>query len=221
MTTPYAYDDQRQEMVASQLVARGIQDQQVLRAMASVPRHRFVPENMRHLAYADGPLPIGLAQTISQPYIVALMLQLLQLRGDEVVLEVGTGSGYQAALLAHLAQHVHTIERHSALAASAAAQLKELDFSNVTVHVADGSVGLAALAPFGGIVVAAAAPYAPQPLLEQLAQAAYLVLPVGDAAGQYLQRWQRSGDDYSYEDIVSVAFVPLLGEHGWQEQDWH
>ncbi len=214
------YAEERERMVREQLMTRDIRDQRVLQAMRSVPRHRFVPPEYRHLAYADGPLPIGQGQTISQPYIVALMTQLLELKGDEVVLEVGTGSGYQAAILAQLAREVHTIERHSSLAESAEAILKELGVMNVFVHVGDGSKGLSEHAPYDGIIVTAAAPRVPQPLLNQLADQGRLVLPVGGRGAQFLERWQRRGTSFHAEQIAPVAFVPLIGEFGWESEKW-
>lgn len=207
-------------MVEDQLVARRISDRRVLDAMREVPRHCFVPKDLRERAYADGPLPIGKSQTISQPYIVALMTELLELQGDETVLEVGTGSGYQAAVLSHLAGRVYTIERYEQMAERARRTLDELGCDNVEVVHGDGSGGLPEKAPFDGIIVTAAAPDVPQPLLEQLAEKAYLVVPVGTVRGQYLQRWQRKEADYVHDDIVPVAFVPLRGKFGWQGDDW-
>jgi protein-L-isoaspartate(D-aspartate) O-methyltransferase len=207
----------RQQMVDNQLVSRDIKDPRVLEAMRQVPRHLFVPFEHQNYAYTDGPLPIGLGQTISQPYIVALMTQLLELTGEEVVMEVGTGSGYQAAVLAHLAKHVHTIERHSELARNARRILKELGVKNVDIHIGDGSLGLPEEAPFEGILVTAAAPRLPKALLEQLTQSGNLVIPVGGRYGQYLERWKRTGSKNIRESITPVAFVPLIGENGWQE----
>ena len=214
------YVKERERMVRDQLESRDIRDERVLEAMRSVPRHRFVPEQHRHLAYADGPLPIGNGQTISQPYIVALMTQLLELRGAERVLEIGTGSGYQAAILAHLAQEVHTIELHDSLAQHAQAILNSLGLNNVHVHIGDGSKGWPENSPYDGIIVTAAAPRAPKPLLDQMAQGARLVIPVGSRGGQFLERWVRQVSDYKREQIAPVAFVPLYGEHGWEEDRW-
>jgi protein-L-isoaspartate(D-aspartate) O-methyltransferase len=214
-----SYTSQRNRMVDDQIFERGIRDSRVLDALRSVPRHRFVPPRERHMAYTDGPLLIGHNQTISQPYIVALMTELLELRGDEVVLEVGTGSGYQAAILGLLAREVHTIERHAELATHAQAVLEEIGLANVHVHVGDGSAGLPAFAPYQAIIVTAAAPRVPQPLLDQLADGGRLVLPVGSLGGQALERWVRRGDQYSHRVNTAVAFVPLRGEYGWQE-DW-
>ncbi|MBM2843868.1 MAG: pcm [Anaerolineales bacterium] len=207
----------RERMVDEQLCGRDIGDRRVLEAMRFVPRHRFVPQEAAELAYIDAPLPIGYRQTISQPYIVALMTQLLRLRGDEVVLEVGTGSGYQAAVLGRLARKVHTVERIPELAASARRILGDLGLDNVEVHVADGSAGLAEAAPFDAILVAAAAPKVPRPLLDQLAQGGRLVVPVGTIEGQILERWTRDGDEFNCDRAAPVCFVPLLGSHGWEE----
>jgi len=207
-------------MVEEQLMERDIRDQRVLEAMKTVPRHLFVPPEHRHLAYADGPLPIGGGQTISQPYIVALMTQMLRLVGDENVLEIGTGSGYQAAILAHLAREVHTIERHAHLAENAAGVLKELGLADVFVHVGDGSQGLPEFSPYQAILVTAAAPEAPQTMLDQLDDGGRLVIPVGGQTGQYLQRWQRHGAGFTQEVLVPVAFVPLRGQSGWKEDKW-
>lgn len=214
------YAIQRDYMVKEQIIARGIHDDRLLRALRSVPRHLFVPDEYASIAYSDGPLPIGHGQTISQPYIVALMTELLELEGDENVLEVGTGSGYQAALLAQLAKQVHTIERHEALAVKAEQVLMRLDLPNVMVHVGDGSVGLPQYAPFQAIMVTAAAPRVPQPLFDQLDDGGRLVLPEGGAGGQILNRWRKLGNEYKQEHIAPVAFVPLRGQHGWREDNW-
>jgi len=214
------YQALRQRMVAEQIAARGIRNQRVLEAMRQVPRHRFVSPENRRLAYSDGPLPIGEGQTISQPYIVALMSEQLALQGDENVLEVGTGTGYQAAVLGCLARQVHTIERHAALAERARQVLEELGIKNVRVHTGDGSLGLPDFAPFQAILVAAAAPKVPQPLLDQLADGGRMVLPVGSQFGQALECWQKHGDRFQHETVLPVAFVPLRGEHGWGRGRW-
>lgn len=207
---------QRAQMVKDQLVARGLRDGRVLEAMQSVPRHRFVPLTEQSRAYEDNPLPIGRGQTISQPYIVAYMLQSLALKGEEKVLEIGTGSGYQAALLGKLAKQVYTVERHAELAEAAARALAELGFENVHVLTGDGSIGWPEHMPYDAIIVAAGAPIVPQPLLQQLAAAGRLVIPVGEAGKQMLQLWTRHADGFDYEELVPVAFVPLIGEHGWE-----
>jgi len=211
------YASEREQMVATQIARRGVRDARVLEAMRTVPRHCFVSPEYRYLAYTDGPLPIGNGQTISQPYIVALMSELLELRGDEKVLEVGTGSGYQAAVLAHLARQVHTIERYANLARYAARLLADLGLTNVTFHIGDGSKGLEEQAPFAGIIVTAAAPIIPPPLLDQLEDGGRLVIPVGSRGGQVLERWVRQGERFDYESIIPVAFVPLVGEQGWKD----
>ena len=211
------YESQRWHMVDAQLLRRDIHEPRVLDAMRSVPRHRFVPPEHRQYAYTDGPLPIGQGQTISQPYIVALMTQLLGPDGDENVLEVGTGSGYQAAILGALASQVHTIERYGELAQKAKRVLTDLGVNNVQVHTGDGSQGLMEFAPYDDIMVTAAAPRVPQALLDQLADGGRLVIPVGSRGGQYLELWQRQGKDYNQELIIPVAFVPLVGKFGWKE----
>lgn len=209
----------RKRMVEEQMRGRGIKDARVLDSMLAVPRHLFVPEENRRLAYIDAPLPIGQRQTISQPYIVALMTELLELSGGETVLEIGTGSGYQAAVLAHLARRVYTLERISELAERAREVLQALGLDNVEVVVSDGSCGHAERAPYEGIVVTAAAPKVPDPLKQQLADGGRLVLPVGGQAGQILERWHRQGKTFESERITPVAFVPLIGEHGWDADD--
>ncbi len=216
----YDFDRMRSEMVTAQLEKRGISDQRVLEACRKLPRHLFVPVDFRPYAYDDGPLPIGLGQTISQPYIVALMTSLLSLRGSEKVLEIGTGSGYQAAVLAHLCAEVHTIERHAALAERAVKMLRLLGMSNVTVHASDGSLGWVEAAPYQGIIVTAAAPRPPVPLLDQLDEDGRLVIPIGGLAMQELEVWIRHGEDFTREAVLPVSFVPLRGAHGWGEADW-
>jgi protein-L-isoaspartate(D-aspartate) O-methyltransferase len=214
------YECQRRRMVAEQIAARGVRDRRVLEAMRCVPRHRFVTLEYRDAAYTDGPLPIGEGQTISQPYIVALMSEQLMLSGCETVLEVGTGSGYQAAILGCLAKQVHTIERHASLAERAKTVLAELGMQNICVHIGDGSQGLPEFAPYQGMLVTAAAPRVPRPLLAQLADGGRLVLPVGGLFGQTLECWRRRGDHYDRDQVLPVAFVPLRGRHGWEEDDW-
>jgi protein-L-isoaspartate(D-aspartate) O-methyltransferase len=206
-------------MVREQIAPRDISDERVLDAMLKTPRHLFVPPEERHLAYIDAPLAIGDGQTISQPYIVALMTQLLELSGDETVLEIGTGSGYQAAILAHIVKKVYSVERIPALANKANKILSELGIENVFVEEGDGSRGLPDYAPYEAIIVTAAAPEAPEPLKEQLAADGRLVVPVGSRYGQVLERWRRIEEKLVHEQIVPVAFVPLVGEHGWNSED--
>ena len=210
------FESERKRMVAEQIRGRGLHDPRLLAAFESVPRHLFVPEKYHHLAYADGPLPIGHGQTISQPYIVALMTHLLELTGDERVLEVGTGSGYQAAILSRLAGEVHTVEIVPELAKQAEKVLCETGCANVHVHLADGSLGWPDAAPYDAILVAAAAPSAPQPLLDQLADGGRMVIPVGGQGYQELEVWRREGEKFKSRRVVAVAFVPLRGEYGWK-----
>lgn len=210
-------EDERREMARGQIARRGLREPRLLAAFESVPRHLFVPADYRHLAYADGPLPIGWGQTISQPYIVALMTSLLELRGGERVLEVGTGSGYQAAILSHLAAEVHTVERVPELSEGAEKLLRELGIVNVHCHIGDGSLGWPEAAPYDGILVAAAAPSIPQPLLDQLKENARLVVPVGGSGYQMLQVWTKRGDHSDCREVTPVAFVPLRGKYGWRQ----
>jgi protein-L-isoaspartate(D-aspartate) O-methyltransferase len=214
------FEEKRLEMVATQIEHRGLTNSRLLQALRSVPRHRFVPLEVQDQAYSDGPLPIGSGQTISQPYIVALMTSLAALTGDENVLEIGTGSGYQAAVLACLAKTVHTIERHPALVDWSSQTLEILGYKNVQVHQGDGSLGWPAAAPYQAIIVTAASPAPPQPLLDQLDEGGRLVIPIGERRQQDLQLWQRIGQRFSYETIIPVAFVPLRGELGWKEDQW-
>ncbi len=214
------YSWEREEMVREQIERRHVRDARVLAAMRAVPRHLFVPAEYRDQAYADFPLPIAQSQTISQPYIVAVMSSLLNLQGTERVLEIGTGSGYQAAVLARLAAEVHTVERHPELATGARRLLDNLGARNVRVHCGDGSLGWPACAPYQGILVTAAAPGLAQALLEQLADGGTLVAPVGGHGSQDLQRWQRIGERFEMESIFPVAFVPLRGEGGWKDGEW-
>ena len=208
------------EMVRDQIERRGLRAPHLLEALRRVPRHEFVPAHLRASAYDDCPLPIGCGQTISQPYIVALMTQLLALQGTETVLEIGTGSGYQAALLACLAREVHSVERIPELAQRAAAVLLRLGFDNVCVHTADGSEGWPPAAPYQGILITAAAPAAPPALLSQLAVGGCMVLPVGGRSGQILQRGERTPQGMEWEDILPVSFVPLRGQQGWDPTHW-
>lgn len=215
---PYAFE--RRQMVADQIERRGLKNPRLLQVFRAVPRHEFVPEEFRYRAYDDGPLPIGYGQTISQPYIVALMTSLLDLQGDEKVLEIGTGSGYQAAILARMALQVYTVERLPELAEKAKALLERSGYHNVTVLCADGSLGWTDAAPYKAIMVTAAAAGLPQPLADQLEIGGKLVLPVGDYYGQMLQLWTREPGGMAHENILPVSFVPLRGKHGWRREDW-
>jgi len=214
------FERERKRMVTNQLERRGLHDARLLAAFESVPRHLFVPEEYRYAAYDDSPLPIGFNQTISQPYIVALMTDLLRLTGNECVLEVGTGSGYQAAILGRLAGEVYTIEFVPELAATADKLLKELGVYNVHCHFGDGSLGRLETAPYNGILVAAAAPRTPKVLLAQLDDDGRMVIPVGRRGMQNLEVWERHGDEFSSRIETAVAFVPLRGEQGWDRREW-
>ena len=211
------YAAQRAEMIEKQLRRRGIRDAGVLAAMTAVPRHEFVPEELRSRAYEDVPLPIGGGQTISQPYIVAAMTAALHLQPGDRVLEIGTGCGYHAAVLSRLAREVFTIERRPELASFASTKLAQLVNPNAHVHCGDGTLGLPELAPFDAILVAAAAPAVPKPLLAQLAEGGRMILPVGDAEHQELQLIERRGDAFPTKMLEGCRFVPLVGYHGWQE----
>jgi protein-L-isoaspartate(D-aspartate) O-methyltransferase len=206
----------RRKMVREQLVARRIKDKRILNAMEKVPRHLFVEEGLWHQAYGDFPLPIGQGQTISQPYIVALMTEALQLKGDEKVLEIGTGSGYQAAILAEITTRVFSIERISSMASKARKILDELGYANVLIRVSDGTYGWADEAPFDGIIVTAGAPEIPSTLVEQLKVGGRLVIPVGDEYSQILFKVVKREQGYQKEDLGGVRFVKLVGDHGWK-----
>jgi protein-L-isoaspartate(D-aspartate) O-methyltransferase len=210
-----AYADLRERMVERQLRRRGIEDERVLAAMAAVPREAFVPAARRHRAYADSALPIGEGQTISQPWIVAAICQALQLRGSERVLEIGTGSGYSAAVLARLAAEVLSVERHQSLADPARKTLGRLGVANVEVILGDGSRGLAERAPFEAIAVHAAAPAPPPALLRQLAEGGRLVVPIATGEVEMLTVLRRRGEEVEVEEIGPCRFVPLIGEEGY------
>jgi protein-L-isoaspartate(D-aspartate) O-methyltransferase len=205
----------RRSMVERQLKARGIGNAHVLAAMAEVPRERFVPERLAGFAYDDGPLPIGEGQTISQPYIVALMIEAADVSPGDRVLEVGAGSGYAAAVLSRIAERVFAVERHASLAESARQRLDELGYANVVVVEADGSLGLAEESPFDAILVAAASDRVPEPLKRQLAIGGRLIVPVGSTSLQSLRRLTRTGaDQWREDDLGGVRFVPLIGAPG-------
>jgi protein-L-isoaspartate(D-aspartate) O-methyltransferase len=200
----------RQNMVEIQLRARGIRDERLLSAMAEIPRHQFVEPRYRDQAYEDHPLPIGAGQTVSQPYIVALMLELLQLEPSSKVLEIGTGSGYQTALLAKLAAHVYSVERHPQLAQAAQQTLSHLNLTNVTILVGDGSQGLPEHAPFGAIVVSAAAPQIPPALFAQLSEGGRMIIPVGPPEVQELQLIRKEEGKPLIAMLEGCRFVPLI-----------
>jgi protein-L-isoaspartate(D-aspartate) O-methyltransferase len=208
---PRSQAEAREAMVREQLEARGIRDPLTLRAMRAVPRHEFVPAELVDEAYDDNPLPIGHAQTISQPYVVAFMTEALGLRGGERVLEVGTGSGYQAAVLAEIAAEVYSIEIVAALGEQARARLARLGYDNVHVRVGDGYAGWPEAAPFDAVIVTAAAPRIPEPLKQQLREGGRMILPVGDAL-QELVVLTRQGDEWREESVLPVRFVPMTGE---------
>lgn len=210
--------EQEQLLLRRQLESRGIDDPRVLGAIQSIRRDLFVPEELRARAYEDNALPIGEGQTISQPYIVALMTQALELRGDEVVLEVGTGSGYQAAVLSALCRQVVTIERREALQQAARIVLQEIGCRNIEYVVGDGTLGYPKWAPYDGILVTAAAPGIPQPLFEQLAEGGRMIIPVGDEDSQELQRVRRRGNQAEIENLCDCRFVKLIGAAGWPEE---
>jgi protein-L-isoaspartate(D-aspartate) O-methyltransferase len=204
-------------MVEEQIAYRGVRDPRVLAVMGKVPRHEFMPEALRTQAYGDHAMPIGDGQTISQPYMVALMTELLALKGDERVLEIGTGSGYQAAILAELCQKVFTVERVKTLADKARATLDRLGYKNVAMKVFDGTYGWKEMAPFDAIIVTAAAPKIPDALVEQLKDGGRLVIPVGERYSQVLIRVIKSASGVTTTTSVPCVFVPLIGNHGWKE----
>jgi protein-L-isoaspartate(D-aspartate) O-methyltransferase len=214
------FEKERLEMVSQQLEARGLHDVNVLEAMRVVPRHCFIPENLRSFAYEDRPLPIGQHQTISQPYMVALMSALMLPDPEETVLEVGTGSGYQAAILAHLFKQVYTIEMREELALKAIKTFEECEIHNIETRLGDGSIGWQEHAPYHAIVVTAASPRPPRPLLDQLKENGRLVIPVGGWEGQTLQIWTAEKKEFVCTYSISVAFVPLRGQYGWSESEW-
>ncbi len=207
----------RQRMVETQIAARGVHDEGVLEAMRKVPRHLFVDEALRDQAYSDHPLPIAENQTISQPYIVALMTESLKLHGAEKVLELGTGSGYQTAILAELADRVFSIERYPELAYRANTLLRKLGYQNIIVRVGDGSLGWPDDAPFDGIIVTAGTPKIPQPLIDQLEMGGRLVVPVGDRLGQDLILVRQVAEGITKTNLGGVRFVNLVGKWGWKE----
>ena len=209
----------RRRMVEDQVMARGVKDPKVIDAMLRVPRHKFVEQALESQAYQDAPLPIGERQTISQPYMVAVMSEALLLDGTEKVLEVGTGSGYQAAVLALLADRVFSLERIPALARRARKILDACGYSKVNIRLADGTLGWQEMAPFDAIIVTAGAPDVPRDYLDQLAVGGRLVIPVGDRLSQVLMRITRTAEDeFEKEQLLGCRFVPLVGNHGWHEE---
>ncbi|MDO9515994.1 MAG: protein-L-isoaspartate(D-aspartate) O-methyltransferase [Syntrophales bacterium] len=214
------YNRQRTRMIDTQLLGRGISDERVSKAMAAVPRHLFVDEGLQDQAYSDSPLPIGSRQTISQPYIVALMTEALELRGTEKVLEIGTGCGYQTAILAELAERVLSIERIASLAFRAQRTLDSLGYYNILIRVGDGTYGWTEEAPFDAIITTAGAPKIPETLTGQLAVGGKLIIPVGDRSSQTLvkvTRLSEEPDDLKTEDLCGCRFVALIGEYGWKD----
>jgi protein-L-isoaspartate(D-aspartate) O-methyltransferase len=213
------YTISRRRMVEEQVIDRGVTDPRVIDAMFRVPRHKFVEEALAGKSYQDAPLPIGEKQTISQPYMVAVMSEALMLDGSETVLEVGTGSGYQAAVLALLAERVFSLERIPSLARRARRVLDSNSFSKVNIRLADGTFGWQDMAPFDGIIVTAGAPKVPQEYLDQLAVGGRLIIPVGDRESQVLMRITRVGEnDYKEEKMLGCRFVPLIGNQGWKQE---
>ena len=215
MSSPYGYSLQRRRMVEDQISGRGISNLKLLAAMNDIPRHLFVDDALASQAYADRPLTIGLGQTISQPYMVALMTDAMGLEGKEKVLEIGTGSGYQTAILAQLCDWVYSVERLPDLSRRAQKVMENLKIFNVNLHVGDGTKGWPAEAPFDAIMVTAGAPVVPRPLMKQLREGGRLVVPVGDHHMQRLVRVTRREGEYIEENLGGCRFVDLIGEHGW------
>jgi len=207
---------ERERMIKEQIVARGVEDIRVIQAMKKVPRHLFIENTYYHQAYNDYPLPIGQNQTISQPYMVASMTELLELKGDERVLEIGTGSGYQTAILALLCSKVYSVERISELTRKARLTLKQLGFSNINLIVRDGTLGWPEFAPYNGIIVTAGAPEIPNALIEQLANNGRMVIPVGNEASQTLNFVEKHKGRIYRKEFFGCAFVPLVGKGGWK-----
>jgi protein-L-isoaspartate(D-aspartate) O-methyltransferase len=213
-----AYNSKRQHMVDTQIIPRGIKDQRVINAMRKIPRHLFLDEAFWPQAYEDHPLPIGEKQTISQPYIVAIMTEALQLTGTETVLEIGAGSGYQTAILAELAEQVYTIERIPSIAKRARKTFDQLQYKNIIITIRDGTAGWKEHSPYDSIIVTAASPGAPKPLLEQLATGGRLVIPIGDEFTQELIVYEKKDEnEFKEENYGGCRFVKLIGEYGWKK----
>lgn len=210
------YKRLRENMIESHIKSRAIADEGILKAMEKIPRHLFVSEGQRSYAYEDFPLPIGEEQTISQPYMVALMTEALQLKGNEKVLEVGTGSGYQSAILSKLSKEVYTTEKIESLALKAERLFEELGYENIKVKVCDGTQGWAEHSPYDGIIVTAGAPQIPEPLIEQLAKNGRIVIPVGESFSQDLVVGEKIKGKLIKKIICGCVFVPLIGKYGWK-----
>lgn len=213
------YDQRRWDMVETQLVARGVKDLRVLDAMRKIPRHQFVDQALQERAYEDHPLPIGEGQTISQPYMVAVMTEALSLKGKERVLEVGTGSGYQTAILAELSARVFSVERFPSLARQARSVLDQLGYSNVAIHVGDGSLGWSEFAPYDRILVTAGAPEIPKTLPDQLAEGGILAIPIGSEYSQVLTIVEKVKGKIRSRPVLNCVFVPLVGKYGWVSEN--
>lgn len=211
------FEKERLRMVEEQIAGRGVKDARVLAAMRKVLRHEFLPEAIRGMAYQDSALPLGEAQTISQPYMVGLMTELLELKGSERVLEIGTGSGYQAAVLAELCEKVYTVERIKMLADRARRNLDQLGYQSVAIKVYDGTYGWKEMAPFDAILVTAGSPDIPAPLVEQLKEGGRMVIPVGERFGQTLLKIVKTPQGPVTERSIPCVFVPLIGNHGWKD----
>jgi protein-L-isoaspartate(D-aspartate) O-methyltransferase len=210
--------DERQQMIDEQLRPRGVNDERVLQAMLDIPRHLFMPENVRDEAYADKALPIDEGQTISQPFIVGVMTQALQANLQARVLEIGTGSGYQAAVLSRLVKHVYTVERHPVLAEQAKQRFQSLGYDNISVHVGDGTLGWPEHAPYDNAIITAAGPKVPRAVVSQVRRGGTVVLPVGNRELQRLLRLRVRLLGYTTRRLGSVMFVPLIGEYGWKPE---
>jgi protein-L-isoaspartate(D-aspartate) O-methyltransferase len=216
MNNDTQYEKAREQMVSEQIAARGVRDPRVLAAIRKVPRHVFVAESLRDLAYADRPLPTARGQTISQPYMVAMMTEALELREKDRVLEIGTGSGYQTAILAEICAEVYTVEKYPELLEGAKSLISRLGYANVTARTGDGTMGWPEHQPYDAILVTAGAPDVPQPLLDQLGEGGRLLIPVGSDMLQELQKLTRRGEEIVEERLIGCQFVPLRGKYGWQ-----